>query len=42
MDLARLLPLQWQALLQDALRTDSFRQLETFLEREYGKSESNE
>ncbi len=39
MDLARLLPLQWQALLQDALRTDSFRQLETFLEREYGSQE---
>ena len=39
MDLAKLLPPRWQSVLQDALRTDSFRQLETFLEREYGSQE---
>ena len=39
MELANLLPEQWRLLLSDALNTESFRQLELFLNREYREQE---
>lgn len=39
MELAKLLPDQWRLLLHDALNTESFKQLELFLDQEYREQE---